>query len=34
LGLVTGVLATYIDHIFFLSTIVIQPLTFLGGVFY
>jgi ABC-2 type transport system permease protein len=33
-GLVVGVLATRIDHIFFLSTIVIQPLTFLGGVFY
>jgi ABC-2 type transport system permease protein len=34
LGVVAGVLATRIDHIFFLSTIVIQPLTFLGGVFY
>ncbi len=34
LGLVTGVLATRIDHIFFLSTIVVQPLVFLGGVFY
>jgi ABC-2 type transport system permease protein len=34
LGLVAGVLATRIDHIFFLSSIVIQPLTFLGGVFY
>jgi len=34
LGVVTGVLATRIDHIFFLSTIVLQPLTFLGGVFY
>ncbi len=29
LGVVAGVLATRIDHIFFLSTIVIQPLTFL-----
>src|SRR5829696_1220930 len=34
LGVVAGVLATRIDHIFFLSSIVIQPLTFLGGVFY
>ncbi|MDP9479684.1 MAG: ABC transporter permease [Actinomycetota bacterium] len=34
LGLVTGVLATRIDHIFFLSNIVVQPLVFLGGVFY
>jgi ABC-2 type transport system permease protein len=34
LGVVSGVLATRIDHIFFLSAIVIQPLTFLGGVFY
>ena len=34
LGVLAGVLATRIDHIFFLSTIVIQPLTFLGGVFY
>jgi len=34
LGMVAGVIATRIDHIFFLSTIVIQPLTFLGGVFY
>ncbi len=33
-GVVTGVLATRIDHIFFLSTVVLQPLTFLGGVFY
>jgi ABC-2 type transport system permease protein len=31
---VAGVLATRLDHIFFLSTIVLQPLTFLGGVFY
>ncbi|MBA3491471.1 MAG: ABC transporter permease [Rubrobacteraceae bacterium] len=34
LGVVAGVLATRIDHIFFLSTIVLQPLTFLGGIFY
>ncbi|MBA3637179.1 MAG: ABC transporter permease [Actinomycetota bacterium] len=34
LGVVAGVLATRIDHIFFLSAIVLQPLTFLGGVFY
>ncbi len=34
LGIVAGVFATRIDHIFFLSTIVIQPLTYLGGIFY
>jgi len=34
LGVVAGVIATRIDHIFFLRTIVIQPLTFLGGVSY
>ena len=34
LGVVAGILATRIDHIFFLSTMVLQPLTFLGGVFY
>ncbi len=34
LGVVAGVLATRIDHIFFLTIIVIQPLAFLGGVFY
>jgi ABC-2 type transport system permease protein len=33
-GVVSGILATRVDHIFFLSTIVIQPLAFLGGVFY
>lgn len=33
-GVIAGVLATRIDHIFFLTSIVIQPLTFLGGVFY
>ena len=34
LGVVAGVLATRIDHIFFLTNIVIQPLAFLGGIFY
>jgi ABC-2 type transport system permease protein len=34
LGVVAGIIATRIDHIFFLSAIVIQPPTFLGGVFY
>jgi ABC-2 type transport system permease protein len=34
LGIVAGVLATRIDHIFFLTNIIIQPLAFLGGVFY
>jgi ABC-2 type transport system permease protein len=34
LGVVAGVLATRIDHIFFLTNIVIQPLAFLSGVFY
>jgi ABC-2 type transport system permease protein len=34
IGVVTGVLATRIDHIAFLTSIVIQPLAFLGGVFY
>ena len=29
-----GVLATRIDYIFFLSTVVLQPLTYLGGLFY
>jgi ABC-2 type transport system permease protein len=33
-GVVAGVLATRIDHISFMSNVVIQPLTFLGGVFY
>jgi ABC-2 type transport system permease protein len=33
-GVVAGVLATRIDHIFFLTTVVIQPLALLGGVFY
>lgn len=34
IGVVSGVLATRIDHIAFLTSIVIQPLAFLGGVFY
>jgi ABC-2 type transport system permease protein len=34
LGVIAGVLASRIDHIFFLTNIVIQPLAFLGGVFY
>ena len=34
LGVVAGVLATRIDHVFFLTSIVIQPLAFLGGIFY
>lgn len=33
-GVVAGVLSTRIDHIFFMTSIVIQPLSFLGGVFY
>ncbi len=33
-GVLAGVLATRIDHIFFMTSIVIQPLAFLGGVFY
>jgi ABC-2 type transport system permease protein len=34
LGTMVGALATRIDHISFLSNVVIQPLAFLGGVFY
>jgi ABC-2 type transport system permease protein len=34
IGVVTGILATRVDHIFFLTSIVIQPLAFMGGVFY
>lgn len=34
LGTVVGVLATRIDHVFVLTNVVIQPLAFLGGVFY
>jgi ABC-2 type transport system permease protein len=34
LGTVVGALATRIDHISFLTNVVIQPLAFLGGVFY
>jgi ABC-2 type transport system permease protein len=33
-GVVAGIVATRVDHIFFLTSIVIQPLAFLGGVFY
>jgi ABC-2 type transport system permease protein len=33
-SVVAGVLATRIDHIFFLTNLVIQPLAFLGGIFY
>jgi ABC-2 type transport system permease protein len=34
LGTVVGVVAARIDHVFFLTNVVIQPLAFLGGVFY
>lgn len=34
LGTMVGALATRIDHISFLTNVVIQPLAFLGGVFY
>jgi ABC-2 type transport system permease protein len=34
IGTMVGALATRIEHISFLTSIVIQPLTFLGGVFY
>lgn len=34
LGTMVGALATRIEHISFLTSVVIQPLTFLGGVFY
>ncbi len=34
LGTMVGALATRIEHITFLSSVVIQPLAFLGGVFY
>lgn len=33
-GTIVGVLATRVDHISFLTNVVVQPLTFLGGVFY
>jgi ABC-2 type transport system permease protein len=33
-GTMVGALATRIDHISFLTNVVIQPLAFLGGVFY
>ncbi len=34
IGAMVGALATRIEHISFLSNVVIQPLAFLGGVFY
>jgi ABC-2 type transport system permease protein len=34
LGVMVGALATRVDHISFLTNVVIQPLAFLGGVFY
>src|SRR3989337_2730620 len=34
LGTMVGAMATRIDHISFLTNVVIQPLAFLGGVFY
>ncbi len=34
LGTMVGALATRVDHISFLTNVVIQPLAFLGGVFY
>jgi ABC-2 type transport system permease protein len=34
LGTMVGALANRIDHISFLTNVVIQPLAFLGGVFY
>ncbi|MDQ4001915.1 MAG: ABC transporter permease, partial [Actinomycetota bacterium] len=34
LGTMVGALASRIDHISFLTNVVIQPLAFLGGVFY
>ncbi|CAN5120111.1 ABC transporter permease [soil metagenome] len=34
LGTMVGALATRIDHISFLTNVVVQPLAFLGGVFY
>jgi ABC-2 type transport system permease protein len=34
LGTMVGAIATRIEHISFLTSIVIQPLAFLGGVFY
>ena len=34
LGTMVGALATRIDHISFITNVVIQPLAFLGGVFY
>src|SRR3712207_7035859 len=34
LGTMVGALATRVEHISFLANVVIQPLAFLGGVFY
>lgn len=34
IGTMVGVLATRVDHISFLTNVIVQPLTFLGGVFY
>jgi ABC-2 type transport system permease protein len=34
LGTMVGAVATRIDHISFLTNVIIQPLAFLGGVFY
>jgi ABC-2 type transport system permease protein len=34
LGVIVGVVAARIDHVTFMTNVVIQPLAFLGGVFY
>lgn len=34
LGVIVGVVASRIDHVTFMTNVVIQPLAFLGGVFY
>ncbi|WP_273843569.1 ABC transporter permease [Rubrobacter calidifluminis] len=34
LGVIVGVVSTRIDHISFMGNVIIQPLAFLGGVFY
>lgn len=34
LGTMVGALATRVDHVSFLTNVVVQPLAFLGGVFY
>ena len=33
-GVVIGVVSSRIDHVTFMTNVIIQPLTFLGGVFY